>query len=129
VRFLTGALRMAAFVFWLRENGISAPAGEVTAENAQQQASDLFLAIKNVTIGDAPTKNLAIPVIGPLLSTLGAGIAGVILVVLGLFRGWKMSVFAWPAAIVALLMPGVLGYGIAAGLAVVGLFFGRTYEE
>jgi eukaryotic-like serine/threonine-protein kinase len=128
VRFLAGALLIAAFVFWLRENGVSAPSGAITADNAEQQANDLFTAIKNVTLGEA-SQQLPIPILGPLLSSLGAGIAGLILLTLGLFRGWKMSLFAWPAAIVALLMPGVPGYGIAAGLAVVGLFFGRTYEE
>lgn len=129
VRFLAGALLIAAFVFWLRQNGVSAPTGEITAENAEQQANSLWTAITNVFApGSIPTQ-LAIPVVGPLLSSLGAGIAGLILLVLGLFRGWKMSLFAWPAAIVALLMPGVVGYGIAAGLAVVGLFFGRTHEE
>jgi serine/threonine protein kinase len=129
VRFLAGALLIAAFVFWLRENDVAAPTGEITAENAQQQATDLFAAIKNVTFGDESPRQLPLPIVGPLVSSLGAGIAGLILLVLGLFRGWKMSLFAWPAAIVALLMPGVLGYGIAAGLAVVGLFFGRTYED
>lgn len=133
VRFLCGALLIAAFVFWLRENGVSTPsdvisAETISAETAQQQANDLFTAIKNVATGDSP-RQLAVPILGPWLSSLGTGIAGLILVVLGLFRGWKMSLFAWPAAVTALLMPGVLGYGIAAGLAVVGLFFGRTSEE
>ena len=128
VRFLAGICLLAAFVFWLRENGVSAPMTTESVDTAKQQANDLLTAIKNVVTVDTP-KPLAVPVLGPLLSSLGAGIAGLILVTLGIFRGWKMSIFAWPAALVAIFMPGPLGYGIAAGVAVVGLFLGRTQND
>lgn len=129
IRFLAGALLLAGFVMWLQANGIRTPEGDVTnVEQAQSQASSLLTAVQTIVTSESP-KQLSFPIVGPLLSSLGAGIAGAILLGLGLFRGWKMSLFAWPAALLALFMASPLGYAIAGGLAVVGLVFGRTSEE
>jgi hypothetical protein len=75
-----------------------------------------------------------------LFNSFNPGAAGLILVVSSFFRGWRMALFALPAAAVALWGPSVLGVPpseplaaknlmtMAAGgaLLVVGFFLGRT---
>lgn len=124
-RFLVGALLIAIFAMWVDQNTGVADAAKA-AGDAQQKAQGAFNSFLGLLARDTakePTEAVL------MFNSFAPGVAGLVLLVLGLFRGWKMSLFAWPAAAIALLMPGMIGYGIAGGLAVVGLLLGRTAEE
>jgi serine/threonine protein kinase len=147
MRFLLGCLLIAAFAMWVKMNpNLLQSVSQVTetAKSAIESAKtgDVKAATDTVkgSVADsskqsAAAQDLPIPVLGHVLSGWAAGLAGVVLVVLGLFRGWKMSVFALPAAALMLLGSsfGILGGALVAvpiGLAVagIGFFFGRTAD-
>ena len=146
MRFLLGCLLIAAFAMWVKYNpqafkldqmkdaatkmAESVKTGDVKAATDAVKGS-----VADSSQGTAGAQPLPIPVIGPILSGWPAGIAGIVLVVLGLFRGWKMSIFAMPAAALLLLgsalgIPGGAYVAVPIGLAVagVGFFFGRTAD-
>jgi eukaryotic-like serine/threonine-protein kinase len=131
IRFLTGALLLAAFVLWMDRNGLTSQMSEVaqsetiTADNAV----GVLTRTLNVALGKQETKPLPVPLVGTWFNGFGPGVAGLVLLALGLFRGWRMSLFAWPAAATALFMPGLIGFAVAGGLAAAGLVFGRTPEN
>jgi serine/threonine protein kinase len=131
LRFLVGALLLAGCVMWMSQNGISAQVSRVAASEASHsdKALGVLGTFVNVVRGNQPTEPLALPVVGRYFNSFAPGIAGLILLVLGLFRGWKMSLFAWPAALLALFWPGAIGYSIAGTLAAGGLAWGRTDDE
>ncbi|MGI8980435.1 MAG: protein kinase domain-containing protein [Pirellulaceae bacterium] len=147
MRFLLGCLLIAAFAMWVKMNpNLLQSVSQVseTAKSAIESAKtgDVKAATDTVkgSVADnskqsAAAQDLPIPVLGHVLSGWPAGTAGLVLVALGLFRGWKMSIFALPAA--ALIMfgsnlgiPGGALVAIPIGLAIagVGFFFGRTAE-
>jgi serine/threonine protein kinase len=129
IRFLAGALLIALCVMWMNQNGIVGQIEKVTGDqvgSVDAKAMGVLGTFAQVLTGEKKTEPLKVL---PLVNSFAAGIAGLILAILGLFRGWKMSFFAWPAALVALFVPTYIGYGIAAGLAIVGLLLGRTAEE
>ena len=147
MRFLLGCLLIAAFAMWVKMNpNLLQSVSQVTetAKSAIESAKtgDVKAATDTVkgSVADnskqsAAAQDLPIPVLGHVLSGWAAGIAGVVLVVLGLFRGWKMSIFALPAAALILFGSslGISGGALVAipiGLAVagVGFFFGRTMD-
>jgi len=146
-RFLLGCLLIAGCALWARQNGLVSRENlanvKAAVETSVQEKNASSLAGAAQTIGQQQTTDLAIPVVGKYLSSFNAGIAGLVLVVLGMFRGWKMSLFALPAAAVMVLGP-TLGFiptfpvfptvhmtSLAAGLVIgaVGFFVGRTYDE
>jgi len=145
-RFLLGCLLIAGCTLWARQNGLVSQENlanvKAAVETSVQEQNASSLAGAAQTIGQQQTTDLAIPVVGKYLSSFNAGIAGLVLVVLGMFRGWKMSLFALPAAAVMVLGP-TLGIpaivplstvhvtSLAAGLVIgaVGFFVGRTYDE
>ncbi|HEX5102162.1 MAG TPA: hypothetical protein VFV87_00015 [Pirellulaceae bacterium] len=146
VRFFLGCLLVIGCVLWARQNGL------LSRENVHQVGSAVSASVQH---GDAASlaadaqsltsrdlRPLRIPVVGPLVSSFNAGIAGLVLIVLGLFRGWKMSLFALPATAVMLLGPAVhvpaflslqtvhlesIGAGLL--IAAVGVVFGRTHDD
>ena len=146
MRFLLGCLLIAAFAMWVKRNPDVFKFGQIkdAATNLAEsvKTGDVKAAADTVkgSVADsskqaAGAKDLPIPVLGRFLSGWPAGIAGLMLVVLGLFRGWKMSLFALPAAALMLIGStfGIPGGGLVAvpiGLAVagVGFFFGRTAD-
>ena len=78
----------------------------------------------------------------PFFNSLNVGLAGGLLLVSSLFRGWPMSVFLLPAATIAMFgtnlgLPGVAAMGgaqetsaaLAISLAFVGFLFGRSNVE
>jgi eukaryotic-like serine/threonine-protein kinase len=144
MRFLLGCLLITAFAMWVKVNPDVFKFGQIKDAATNLTESVKTGDIKAVTdtvkgsVADsskeaAVAKNLPIPVLGPMISGWPAGIAGLVLVVLGLFRGWKMSLFALPATALMLVgsnfgIPGGAFVAIPIGLAVagVGFFFGRT---
>ena len=145
VRFLLGCLLLAGCGMWARQNGllssekVSEVRAAVTTSVAQGDATNLTTAANQSA---EQLQTLPIPLVGPYLSSFNAGLAGLVLIFLGLFRGWKMSIFAYPAAALILLgasfgipalisVPGLHLTSAAAGLVVafLGLAFGRTYGD
>jgi hypothetical protein len=152
IRFLSGALLLALFAFWLDTNGVfvslnaeavkfvdgevetnpdgtpktvvTPAAGEPTAAAPIPQGVTQIL----TSVIMEPDKLEPVPFVPRGFCHVGLGLAGMILTVLGVFQGWKMSIFAWPAACVALLTGSLIGFAIAAGIAVVGLLVGRTID-
>ncbi len=145
MRFLLGCLLIAGCALWARQNNlVTAAAGEqlkAAVETSVQGQDAAALAGAAQSLGQQPTTELGIPLVGKYLSSFNAGVAGLVLVVLGCFRGWKMSLFALPAAAVMVLGPSffpdvfqlqqvhVTSLGIGLVIASVGFFFGRTYED
>jgi serine/threonine protein kinase len=145
VRFLLGCLLLAGCGMWARQNGPwtldkvlqsgTAATTSVPQDNAANPSGE-------ANESNSQLKPLPIPLVGQYLSSFNAGIAGLVLIFLGLFRGWKMSLFAYPAAAIMLLgpslgLPALLPFesfhatSLAAGLVIafLGLAFGRTYED
>lgn len=146
MRFLLGCLLIAGCALWARQNGLVSRENlenvKAAVQTSVQEQSTSTLAGAAQSIGQQQTTDLAIPVVGKYLSSFNAGAAGLVLVVLGMFRGWKMSLFALPAAAVMVLgptlgipaiipLPTVHVTSLGAGLviAAVGFIFGRTYDE
>ena len=146
MRFLLGCLLVAGCALWARQNGLVSRENlevvKAAVETSVQDQSAASLAGAAQAIGGQPTTELAIPLVGKYLSSFNAGIAGLLLIVLGIFRGWKMSLFALPAAAVMVLgptlsIPAVIPLStvhvssLVAGLviAAIGFVFGRTYDE
>ncbi|MBC7852266.1 MAG: serine/threonine protein kinase [Pirellulaceae bacterium] len=146
MRFLLGCLLIAAFAMWVKMNPDVFKFGQIkdAATNLAEsvKSGDVKAATDTVkgSVAEsskeaAGAKDLPIPVLGPILSGWPAGIAGLMLVVLGLFQGWKMSIFALPAAALILFgsnlgIPGGELMAIPIGLAIagIGFFFGRTAD-
>jgi eukaryotic-like serine/threonine-protein kinase len=139
MRFLLGVLFCGLFLQWLNINGILGALDEAassieTAEEGQEVAATFFEKLKDIAINPTSDKLDALPFgsLGIWLSHVGTGIGGLILLVAGVFRGHRMSYFAWPAALVALFAQtcgiGLIGYAIAAGIAAVGLLIGRQLD-
>jgi MFS family permease len=142
VRFLLGAALMAAFIYWLNLNGIlgeldktvSSGIDASTQEAAEKVATSIFNKFYNVMLDPNKLQPLPFPIVGGLLSHFGTGVAGLSLLILGLFSSWRVSFFAVPAAAIAVFvvvfMPSMMliGYGIAAGLTVAGVLIGRNME-
>ena len=146
MRFLLGCVLIAGFVMWVKLNPDVFKIGQIQAAatnlTESVKSGDLKAAtdtvkgsVADTTKDAAGAKELPIPILGHLLSGWPAGIAGLVLVVLGLFRGWKMSIFALPAVGLILLgsslgIPGGPWIAVPIGLAVagIGFFFGRTAD-
>lgn len=144
MRFLLGCVLIAGFAMWVKMNPDVFKFGQIKAAatnlTESVKSGDLKAATDTVKGTVADTSKQAADAKG--LSVLGItfdgkllGIAGLVLVVLGLFRGWKMSIFALPAVGLILLgsslgIPGGPWIAVPIGLAVagVGFFFGRTAD-
>lgn len=157
VRFLAGAALTAGCLLWMNQNGILS--GEhlqsvtekvrsldletvksVDLANVKQAASD---AAKKLARTETPSeaKPLELPMVPAAITRwfhgFGAGVAGLILLTSSLFRGFKITFFALPAALIAFLGPefGIPAIGpltapatsMAVGIAllVAGILFGR----
>jgi hypothetical protein len=103
--------------------------------------SDVQDAVK-IDASKIGAKPLGIPLVGWLFDSYNPGIAGAALVFLGLFRGWKMSLYALPAAAIIVLGPHLGlpnfgwsngGYYLSAGaglaIAALGFLYGQTFED
>ncbi len=83
-----------------------------------------------------------IPVVGRFFDSFNPGFAGLMLLLAACFRGWKMTLFALPAAAIMVFgpasgIPGVVALGgshttsliVGGTISLIGLFLGRTHEE
>lgn len=126
-RFALGCLLLLGCLAWANQNGLLS---RETAEAITNNAADSVV---------AETNPLALPVVGRFFASYLPGVAGLFLIFSGLSHGWKMSLFALPAAAIWVLgpamgMPGIDFIGgstttslaIGAIPAVLGLLLGRT---
>ncbi|MBM4067934.1 MAG: hypothetical protein FJ271_03190 [Planctomycetes bacterium] len=117
VRFLAGAVLLGIFVFWLFQNNDDDRL--LNELSAALQAGD-FARIDR--LGQA--FDMLPPFLGDIFRGLGPGIAGLILIVSVFFGGWRASLVALPAALIALLGPtlGIPTLGpLPPGLASIGI--------
>ena len=152
-RFLVGLALLAGCLFWMKQNGIvsanqlqtavavaksAAKSGDIEAITKQGQAE-----LERVR-GVEQTRTLQAPIVPkPLLelvSSFGAGAAGLTLLFASFFRGVKIAFFAIPAAAIMILghkvgLPVINGLDpslapTVVGLAImgVGLIFGRSRD-
>jgi hypothetical protein len=139
VRFMLGCLLVAGCLLWARQNGLLSADQAANAAAAIKQGDLQALEKQAVTPGAPP---LAVPFVGALFNSINPGVAGVMLVLLGFFGGWRMSLFALPAAAVMVLGPHSAHFGLPSlglsqplylliGLTIggAGLIFGRTYDD
>jgi len=137
MRFLLGCLLVVGCMMWISKNKLT---------QKVSQAAEQAVAGETVKAVDLDSqegrKPLNWPLIGRFFDSFNPGVAGVVLLFLALFRGWKMSIFALPAAGIMCLgptfgMPGLEAVGgshttslvIGLAVAVVGVFFGRTRSD
>jgi serine/threonine protein kinase len=140
-RFLAGAVLIVGCLFWFHQNStLTGDEIKKLAGEAVGQRDVSLLQRLNLT----GTKPLSLPLVPAVITDFfgswAPGMAGLILVLSAFFRGPRMALFAWPAALVAfaghrLGLPAVgpvpaeyLGMVAGAGLAVLGLVFGRQRE-
>ncbi len=149
IRFLAGATLVAGSIAWMHQNALissehakalveAAKAGDIDAVQSHAQAG-----LAHARLGSArPTELLDLPVVPhellALVSSFGAGVGGLILIVSSFVGGIHIVLFAVPAAAVPVLGPrlGLPGFGgldpsfipsiIGAGLLAAGLLFGRS---
>jgi hypothetical protein len=116
VRFLLGCLLVAGCALWASQNEIDSVEKILRAWRGGE------------------TEPLKLPILSLIFTSFNAGVAGVVLLFLGLFRGWKMSIFALPAAAAIVLGPmfvpsmSLVSLAVGLAIAVIGFFFGRTYD-
>lgn len=140
VRFILGTCLLLGFALWAQQNGLFSNVEQIASDIANKTPADVKASLQNgMQIPDtSSTTPLPIPLIGPMVSSYNAAVAGLLLMVLGMFGGWRMSLFAIPAAAVMLVgalylpdlgLPGgpaTLALAIGVPIAVLGFFFGGS---
>lgn len=161
-RFLVGAALLAGCLVWMHHNEMLnaeqasavVAAAKKGAEAVQKGDTDALTAEAKALAaraakdakaararGAGRVKTLQHPMLpsplGALVSSFGAGAGGLILIASSFFRGWKMALFAIPAAAVPVLGPklGLPAVGsldpsfapavVGAAIFVAGVLFGR----
>lgn len=161
-RFLAGALLIAGSALWIHQNEL------VTTEQMRGVAREAVSAAREGDLGAAADiakrateeakkvraraakqvhrKPLVLPMLpaplATILSTFGAGFGGLILLVSSFFRGVKMTLFAVPAAAIAVIGslqslplpripnvdPSFAPCVVATAVLIAGILFGRSRE-
>jgi hypothetical protein len=138
-RFAIGLMLVISFGFWVRANIDLSPvaSGEATQalKNMRVDVGDSlteFLRLVGFGKLSNSTVELGWPGVGKFLSGFGALIAGVLLLLSSLMRGWQPSVLLLPAALLVLMGPsfGLPGHSALGGplgtatLVAIAAFFG-----
>ena len=125
VRLLLSVGLLVGCALWARQNGLF---DSLSIEDVQQAAGELSEVARSTVAGESQdggqqlidaaqdikdktarsTTPLNVPLIGSLFFGIGSGLAGAMLLLSSFFRGWKMSLFAIPAALLTWLGP-ILG--------------------
>ena len=149
--FSAGAALLAGCIAWMHQNAMIS-AEQATAAAEAVKAGDLNALQTHAQAGvervkahaAKQTETLDLPVIPPALLTLvssfGAGIGGLILIVSSFVRGVRITFFAVPAAAIPILgpklgLPSVFGLDasfipsiVGAAIMAAGLVFGRARQ-
>lgn len=114
LRFMAGALLVAGFAMWAKQNNLfsteaiqelqSATQNVTEAADATAAANSALQSAQNVmsTWTSRPTEPLAVPGLGWLFQGWGPAVAGVLLVLSGLMSGWRITLWMLPAVVVCL---------------------------
>ena len=148
VRFLAGAALLAGCIAWMHQNAMisvehasalveAAKSGDMSAVQTHAQAGVAHARERAAR----PTQVLDLPMVPPeilaVVSSFGAGVGGLILVVSSFVAGVRIIFFAIPAAAIPIvgprlalpplagLDPSVIPSIIGAGLMAIGLLFAR----
>ena len=116
VRFLAGAALLAGCIAWMHQNSmISADHATALVEAAKSGDVEGIQSHAEASVAHArdvaaqPTRSLDLPGVPPgllaIVSSFGAGVGGLILIVSSLFQGTRITFFAIPAAAIPVLMP------------------------
>ncbi len=141
VRFLLGCLLLAGGALWAQQNQLLTGAADrlrsVAAEAGQRDMGGLASGLRSGA--EFRAEPLRLPLVGRWFKSLAPGVAGAMLVVLAFFRGWRMSLFALPAAALMVCgpswgLPGIAVLGgatttaivLGLGIGALGVLFGRT---
>lgn len=103
IRFAFGCMLVIGCVMWMDQNGLIPKEVPVDSTAASTQANNLAEEISNNANEFSPLKIFGLPV--PYFDSFNPGVAGVVLILLAFFRGWRISLFAIPAAFVMVLLP------------------------
>jgi eukaryotic-like serine/threonine-protein kinase len=148
VRFLAGAALLAGCIAWMHQNSMisaeyatalveAAKSGDVEGIQSHAQASVAHAR----DVAAQPTQSLDLPGVPPgllaIVSSFGAGVGGLILIVSSLFQGIRITFFAIPAAAIPVLLarlwhpavggldPSVVPSIVGAAILAAGLLFTR----
>jgi hypothetical protein len=134
-----GCLLMGLCVLWAQENGL------LTEERVQQLRTAVnerdVEGIGESAIVDE-IKPLSLPIIGPFFDSALPGGAGLLLFILAMFGGWRMSLFALPAAAIMVFGPHLIEVGddlafwrkwiflvIGLAIGIAGIMYGQTVDD
>ena len=156
LRFVLGALLVTGCLLWVHQNGLVSEerlkesgeqlkeAATQAIENREIDMDDVGGAVEDAVDSEtlAQMQPLEFPVLGDFFDSFNPGIAGLLLLFTAFFRGWKMTVFAIPAAAVMVLGPSLgipdlveieglhlLSAVIGGAIGFVGILFGREAGE
>ena len=116
VRFLAGAVLLAGCIAWMHQNSMIS-AEHASALVAAAKSGDVEAIQTHAEAGVAharepaakPTQPLDLPGVPPsllaIVSSFGAGVGGLILIVSSLFQGIRITFFALPGAAIPVLLP------------------------
>ena len=148
VRFLAGAALLAGCIAWMHQNAMisaehaaalveAAKAGDVEAIQSHAEAGVAHAR----EVAAQPTRPLDLPDVPPallaLVSSFGAGVGGLILIVSSIFAGIRITFFAIPAAAIPVLLPrlwhpalggldpSLVPSSVGVAILAAGVFFGR----
>ena len=133
MRLLAGCSLLAMFGMWAYKNDIFSPE---TIANIRSLDVDAFKETVQQEISSAAQNTEAPKVLGT--SGLAVGIAGILMVASAFISGWRMSLFAIPAVVVAILGPSLgipsmgpipdwtIACAAAFGLMIPGVLFGDS---
>lgn len=97
LRFLAGCALLFGFGLWAHQNKVFR--FDKKAVQNVDSVDALSKAAESIKIDTAKSfKPLSFPVVGEFFDGFNPGVAGLVLVVLAMFGGVRMSLFAWPAA-------------------------------
>jgi eukaryotic-like serine/threonine-protein kinase len=144
MRFVLGCLLLAGCVLWARQNDLlGAATQQIRGVSSSVESRDLSGLTGSLRSGaEFTAQPLQIPLVGRWFDSIAPGVAGLTLIFLALFRGWKMSVFALPSAALMVCgpawgLPGIATLGgatttaivLGLGVAALGFLFGRSGDE
>jgi len=99
LRFLVGSALLVGCLLWMNQNGVFS-------------SEDGILANLDSVRVLGPSAPWNVPLVGRLFDSLNPGIAGLMLLLAACFRGWKMTLFALPAAAIMVFGPAGGNHGV-----------------
>ncbi|MDG1874361.1 MAG: bifunctional serine/threonine protein kinase/MFS transporter [Mariniblastus sp.] len=143
-RFLVGCCLIVGCLMWARQNGLgeqltetAIAASQTTGDSEATAAATLQKLKDSINVETTP---LGLPIIGDIFYNFNSLVAGLILLASTIIFGWRMAIFAFPAAAITLWgeswhLPEMIVVAkhlhvtsalIGIGIFVLGVLFGRS---